>query len=176
MEGFDRYADNVTLDDSQALELVYLLRQHHGRWIRVANLCGGHLWSKQVLLQALKSLVPMPLLQTLCLPIEGLSEESVARCAQFKSAGLGPHGFPSSDPSAAALAASGPGGVRFRYKLEKCGAEFREIHSAAVHYHALRRDDFDNRVASSLTREGIKLQFGVSFYSLIFLVEQVMSS
>ncbi len=54
MDGFDRYSseDNgadATLDDSQALELAYVLRRHHARWLRRANLCGGHRWSKAVL-------------------------------------------------------------------------------------------------------------------------------
>ncbi len=71
MKGFDRYRDNHTLDDSQALELVYLLRQYHSTSLKVANLGGGHQWSKAVLAKAIKHLVPLPYLTSLILPIEG---------------------------------------------------------------------------------------------------------
>ena len=63
--------------------------------------------------------------------ITGLNDESVDRYHEYKSAES-----------------------CFKYKLEKCGPEYREMSMAALHY--LRKGC---HVTSSLCREGILFQF-----------------
>ncbi len=81
LEGFDRYddAEDETLDDSQAMELVFILRQHHARWLRRADLRGGHRWSKPMVFKALKHLIPIPSLRWLGLPVAGKETNMVVK-------------------------------------------------------------------------------------------------
>ena len=60
LEGFDRYVHDESLDDSQAMELVFVIRQQFSRTMKCLHLGGGHMWSKSVLMKAIKHLVPMP--------------------------------------------------------------------------------------------------------------------
>ncbi len=144
LDGYDRYSGDddskatANMDDAQAMELVYLLRQHHSKWLRRVNLCGGHRWSKAVLFKVLKHLVPVPTLQWLGLPVEGLSDEAVDRLWQLREA---------------------PGGATFMYKLEKCGREFWELRAAADHYRAQRRPR--DVITASLCRQGAVIHLRV---------------
>ena len=149
MEGFDRYADDVSLDGAQAMELVYLIRQQFTRTMKCLSLGGGHPWSKSVLLKAIKHLVPMSSLCRLTLPVDGTKHITITTClitSLFPFAGL-------SEESVESYRECKKTDVGFKYKLERCGTEYKELQMATLTY--LRKGV---QVTASLCREGMLLQ------------------
>ena len=76
LEGYERYADNVCINEYQALDLLSALCKTQSKTLKHVNL-GGNIWPRDTLLKYIKYLFPLPALTTAILPVDGLGADSL---------------------------------------------------------------------------------------------------
>lgn len=149
LEGYERYADNICINEYQALDLLSALCQVQNKSLKQINL-GGHIWSKETLLKYIKYLFPIPTLQSVTLPVDGLNPDSLKQYFFAKMADvsclppleISEYGPEFKELKIASQVRMKPWAVEVKTKALRDGAQFvftKDIKKASKNKPAVRR-------------------------------------